>query len=88
MPRLKVELIGRLGGDELHGRPLHGFRNRLGIVAVVLLALRIGDLIGPRGRAQHLGHDVAREVIEDGQEVEPSPAKDLEVGQVRLPELI
>jgi hypothetical protein len=34
-----------LGGDELHRRSLHSFRNRLGIVEVVLLPLGIGPHI-------------------------------------------
>jgi hypothetical protein len=32
MKSLKVELIGRLGSDELHRRSLHRLRNRLRIV--------------------------------------------------------
>ena len=48
----------------------------------------MGDVIGPHGRAQLPGDDVAREVIEDGGEIEPSPADDLEVGEVGLPELV
>src|SRR6201984_352759 len=38
---LQVELIGGLGGDELHGRALHRFGDRLGIARVVLVSLRI-----------------------------------------------
>src|SRR6201988_2326119 len=38
---LQVELLGGLGGDELHGRALHRFGDRLGIAKVVLLSLRI-----------------------------------------------
>jgi hypothetical protein len=34
------------------------------------------------------GDDVAGEVVEDRREVEPSPANDLEISEVRLPELI
>ena len=45
MQRLKVELIGRLGGDELHRRALHRLGDRFGIVEVVLLPLRIGPHI-------------------------------------------
>jgi hypothetical protein len=35
MQRLKVELVSALGGDELHGRALHRFRDRLGIAIVI-----------------------------------------------------
>ena len=45
MQSLQVELIGRLGGDKLHRRSLHSFRNRLGIVEVVLLPLGVGPHI-------------------------------------------
>ena len=41
MQSLEVELIGRLGGDELHRWPLHRFGDRFGIVEVVLLAPRV-----------------------------------------------
>jgi hypothetical protein len=33
MQRLQVELIGCLGGDELHGWPLHSFGDCLSVVA-------------------------------------------------------
>jgi hypothetical protein len=39
---LQVELIGGLGGDELHRWPLHRLGDRLCITEVVLLSLRIG----------------------------------------------
>jgi hypothetical protein len=35
--RLQVELIGRLGGDELHRRALHRLSNRLRIAEIVFL---------------------------------------------------
>src|SRR6516165_3200365 len=41
MQRLKVELVSALGGDELHGRALHRFRDRLGIAIVVLFTFAI-----------------------------------------------
>ena len=49
---------------------------------------RVGDVVGPHGRAQLPGDDVAREVVEDGRQIEPAPADDLEVGEVGLPELV
>jgi hypothetical protein len=39
--RLKVKLVGRLGGDELHRRTLHRLSNRFGVAEVVLLTFRI-----------------------------------------------
>jgi hypothetical protein len=42
MQRLKVKLLGALGGDELHGRALHRFRDRLGIAIVIFLPLDKG----------------------------------------------
>src|SRR5262249_35276644 len=41
MQRLKVELLGGLGRDELHRRALHRFRDRLGIAIVVLFTFAI-----------------------------------------------
>ena len=49
---------------------------------------RVGDVVGPHGRTQLPGDDVAREVIENGGQIEPSPADHLEVGAVGLPELV
>ena len=47
-----------------------------------------GDVGRAHRGAELPGDDVAGEVVEHGQEVEPAPAGDLEVGEVRLPELI
>ncbi len=41
MQRLQVELLGRLGRNELHGRALDGFGDRLGVAEVVLLPLGV-----------------------------------------------
>src|SRR5262245_11142969 len=41
MQRLQVQLLGRLGRDELHRRPLHRLGDRLRVAEVVLLSLRI-----------------------------------------------
>ena len=41
MQRLQIELLGGLGRDELHGRTLHRFRDRLGIAIVVLFTFAI-----------------------------------------------
>jgi hypothetical protein len=38
---LQVELIGRLGGDKFHRRPLHRLRDCFGIAKVVLLSFGI-----------------------------------------------
>ena len=45
MKRLQVKLIGRLRRNELHRWTLHGLRNRVGIVEVIFLPLRIGSNI-------------------------------------------
>jgi len=45
--RLKVELVSALGGDELHGRALHRFRDRLGIAIVIFFTLGQGRFLLP-----------------------------------------
>jgi hypothetical protein len=42
MHRLKVQLVDRLGRNELHRRALHRFGNGLRVTEVILLSLRIG----------------------------------------------
>ena len=49
---------------------------------------RGSNIIDAHGGTELPGHDVAREVVEHGREIVPSPAGDLEVGEVRLPELV
>jgi hypothetical protein len=44
--------------------------------------------VGAHGGAQLPDDDVAREVLEDGRQIEPTPADDLEVSEVGLPELV
>ena len=39
MQSQQIHLLWRLDRHEVHGRPLHGFRNRLGIAVVVLVTL-------------------------------------------------
>src|SRR5680860_178033 len=34
------------------------------------------------------GNDVARVIIKDGREIEPSPTNDLEIGKIGLPHLV
>ena len=46
----------------------------------------MGDIVGPHRRAHLPGDDVTRVVIEDGGEVVPTPADDLEIGEVGLPD--
>jgi hypothetical protein len=43
MRRLQVELVNGPGWHKPHGRPLHGFGNRLGIAEVIHLALAEGE---------------------------------------------
>ena len=47
-----------------------------------------GDIVGTHRRAQLPGDNVTRVVIEDGGEVVPAPADDLEISEVGLPELV
>src|SRR6266566_8948516 len=46
--RLKVQLVGGLGRDELHRRSLHRFGDGLGVTEVVLLSFRIGPNVPRR----------------------------------------
>src|SRR4051794_33489175 len=45
-------------------------------------------ILCPHGGAELPGHDEAREVVQHGGEIIPAPARDLEIREVRLPELI
>src|SRR3982074_594542 len=49
---------------------------------------RSGDVLGPHCGAQLPGDDVAREVVKDRGQIEPSPADDFEISEVRLPEFV
>ena len=49
---------------------------------------RCRDIPRFRGGTQLLGNEVAGIVVEDGRQVEPAPPCDLEIGKVRLPELV
>ena len=49
--RLKIELIGGLGRDELHGRALHRLSDGFRISEVILLSLRIGAHVFRRHQA-------------------------------------
>lgn len=49
---------------------------------------RVSDVLGAHGGAQPPGEDVARVIIEHGQELDPAPPDDLEVGEVGLPHLV
>ena len=51
MTRLKVELIGSLGRDELHGRALDSLGDGFRISEVILLSLRIGAHVFRRHQA-------------------------------------
>ena len=48
----------------------------------------IGHVVGPHGRTELPGDDVARVVVQDRRQIEPAPADDLEVGEVGLPQLV
>jgi hypothetical protein len=49
---------------------------------------RSGDVLGSHCGAQLPGDDVAGEVVKDRGQVEPSPADDFEISEVRLPEFV
>jgi len=47
MQRLQIELVGGLGGDELHRRTLHRLRDRFRIAIVILFTLGQGRFLLP-----------------------------------------
>ena len=47
-----------------------------------------GDILRLHSRAELPGDNEAREVVEHGGEIVPAPARDLEIGEVSLPEQI
>jgi hypothetical protein len=49
---------------------------------------RIGYILGPHCRTQFPTDDVAGVIVEDGGQVIPAPAYDLEIGKVGLPQLV
>jgi hypothetical protein len=49
---------------------------------------RIGHIFSPHGRAELPRDDVAAVVVEGRAEIEPTPPKDLDVGEVGLPKLV
>ena len=49
---------------------------------------RIGDITSLHRCAELPGDDVAAVFIEDGRQIEPAPADDLQVSEVGLPELV
>jgi CBS domain-containing protein len=49
--RLQVQLVSRLGGDELHRRALHRLGNRFGVAEVVLLTFGIRPHVFRRHQA-------------------------------------
>ena len=49
---------------------------------------RVRDIASLHRGAELPGDDVAAVVVEDGRQVEPPPADDLEIGEVGLPELV
>src|SRR4029077_4088525 len=47
-----------------------------------------GDILRLHSRTELPGDNEAREVVEHGGEIVPTPARDLEIGEVSLPELV
>src|SRR5262249_37856383 len=83
--RLQVELLGALGRDELHGRALDGFGDRLRITEVVLLSLRIGAHVLRRHQsgvvAKHL--ELATEMMRADAGLHPDQTR-RQVGEPRF----
>ena len=46
------------------------------------------DILGLHGRAELPGDDIAREIVQNGREIEPAPADDLQISEIGLPELV
>ena len=90
---LGTEPVGQIGGDV--GRPIVAEQTRpVGDVRTGTArrpqgqVQRVRHIVGPHGRTQLPGDDVAREVVQDRRQVEPALADHLEVGEVGLPELV
>ncbi len=49
---------------------------------------RVGDITSSHRRTQLPGDNISREVVQNGGEVIPAPANDLDVGKVCLPHLV
>ena len=88
-----IEPVGQIAGDV--ARPVVGQQpgpvHPIGLVQPRCLQRRlqrVGDVAGLHGGAELPGDDVAREVVEDGREIEPAPADHLEISEVGLPELV
>ena len=90
---LLIEPFGQIAGDIAGSiiRQQPGLMDNLRPIAARCLEgqfQRVGDVFDPHRRAELPGDDIAREVVEDGREIEPAPTDDLEVGEVDLPQLI
>jgi hypothetical protein len=91
--RLQIELLGGLGGNEAHGRALHGFGDRLRIAEVVLVALQVRSDIAGRHQsgvvaecleppAQVVGADAGLHANEAGRQV-GEPGFELAPGELQ-----
>ena len=49
---------------------------------------RVGDVLSPHVGAELPGDDVAAVIVEDRAEIEPTPAQNLDIGEVGLPKLV
>lgn len=88
-----VDPLGEFGGDV--GRTVVAEQLRLvqhpGTTAAGRLqrhSQRVGDILGLHCGAQLPGDDVAGEVVEHRRQIEPTPADDLQICEVGLPELV
>ena len=77
MQRLQVELVGGLGGDELHGRALHCLGDRLRVSIVVLLTFRIGTHVFRRHKPGVVTKSLQRatEMMRTDTGLHPDPAR-------------
>ena len=90
---LAIEIVSQVGGDV--GRAVIAEQPWLvhdhGLIAARGLQSqfqRVGDILGFHRGAELPGDDVTAVIVKDGAEIEPAPANDLEISEVRLPELV
>jgi hypothetical protein len=65
--------------------------NNMGLPAARCLqgkVQRVSDIACLHGRAQLPGNDIARVIIKDGPQIHPTPANNLQIGEVGLPQLV
>ena len=88
-----LKIVGKIGGDV--GRTVVAekpglLHHRCPIAARGLQrqVQRVGNILGLHRGAELPSDDVAAVVVEDRGQIEPAPADNLEIGEVRLPQLV